>query len=592
MGKVKKIFTSFRILALLALLFFAVITIQPDPWNKGVAIRSVLKNSSASDAGMVSPLPSDKPMFREVIFEVNGKSVDNEKAYYASLEGIQPGDEVRLRTRSSYTQEGSKRRFSFFKKNHEYTLTVKPVYKETVLNETERVVVPTVVTENRTMNGTTIQVNKTVNVTEYRPKILREVIGAQDLGLKIYDAPNTNLKKGLDLQGGTRVMLQPAETVSSADLELVMDNLKQRLNVYGLSDIAVRKVTDLQKNQFILIEVAGANEEEVRDLIGRQGKFEAKIGNDTVFKGGEDIKNVCRTPDCSSPVDPRRPCGMAADNSWACRFYFSITLSQAAADRQADLTRNLTVVADGESQYLSQDLLLYLDDELVDTLRIGSDLRGKSTTDILISGPGIGPSQQDAMIDSATNMKKLQTILITGSLPVKLDVVKIDTISPALGAEFISNVLLMGLVAMVVVAAIMVIRYRDIIIAIPIIITMLSEVALLLGMAALIGWNIDLAAIAGILVAIGTGVDDQIVIVDETKQGYASEIVNWKEKLKRAFYIIMGAYFTTIVAMGPLYYAGAGLVRGFAITTFLGVTFGVFVTRPAFAALVEILEKD
>ena len=39
--------------------------------------------------------------------------------------------------------------------------------------------------------------------------------------------------------------------------------------------------------------------------------------------------------------------------------------------------------------------------------------------------------------------------------------------------------------------------------------------------------------------------------------------------------------------MFPLFGAGAGLIRGFAITTILGVTIGVFITRPAYAAILE-----
>ena len=44
--------------------------------------------------------------------------------------------------------------------------------------------------------------------------------------------------------------------------------------------------------------------------------------------------------------------------------------------------------------------------------------------EIAISGSGVGISERDAMFDALNNMKRLQTILITGSLPVKLDIVK------------------------------------------------------------------------------------------------------------------------------------------------------------------------
>ena len=59
-------------------------------------------------------------------------------------------------------------------------------------------------------------------------------------------------------------------------MELIISNLKERLNVFGLSDVVVREASDLEGNQFILIEIAGADEEEVRELISKQGKFEAK----------------------------------------------------------------------------------------------------------------------------------------------------------------------------------------------------------------------------------------------------------------------------------------------------------------------------
>ena len=54
----------------------------------------------------------------------------------------------------------------------------------------------------------------------------------------------------------------------------------------------------------------------------------------------------------------------------------------------------------------------------------------------------------------------------------------------------------------------------------------------------------------------------------------------------------MAAYFTTSVAILPLYFTGAGLLKLFALTTFVGITFGVFITRRAYAAVIEILLKD
>ncbi|MBI2657163.1 MMPL family transporter [Candidatus Woesearchaeota archaeon] len=410
-----------------------------------------------------------------------------------------------------------------------------------------------------------------------------------DLGLRVFEAPSTNIRKGLDLQGGTRVLLQPEVKLSQYDISILIDNMKERLNVYGLSDIVIRDANDLVGNQYIIVEIAGATEEEIKDLLARQGKFEAKIGNRTVFRGGNDIVYVGRSAQ-EARIEGCSPNG----NEWSCRFSFSITMSQEAAQRQADATKDLAVVYDsisGRSDYLSEKLELYLDDKKVDELNIGADLKGQAVTQISISGPGIGANQQVARDNTAQNMKRLQTILITGSLPVKLSIVKTDAISPVLGEGFVKNAVIMSLLAMLSVAVVLAIRYRKMLIAFPILVTMLSEVLILLGIAALFKQNIDSAAIAGLLVAIGTGVDDQIVITDETLKGETANVYNWKEKVKRAFLIIMLAYLTVVVAMIPLIFAGAGLLKGFAITTIIGVTIGVFITRPAYSSFVEIMLK-
>jgi len=228
----------------------------------------------------------------------------------------------------------------------------------------------------------------------------------------------------------------------------------------------------------------------------------------------------------------------------------------------------------------------------VDELQIGSELKGSAVTQIAISGSGQGGTQQEAVDDALTNMRRLQTVLTTGSLPVKLEIVKTDAVSSTLGKEFTKNALLMAVLAIIAVSIVLGIAYRRFIIVTPIVLTMLAEVILVLGFAALIKWNIDMAAIAGIIVAVGTGVDDQIVITDETLHGEARSIYNWKQKLKNAFFIIMSAYATLVVAMIPLLRAGAGLLQGFAITTIAGVTFGVIFTRPAYAAIIEILVKE
>ncbi len=85
------------------------------------------------------------------------------------------------------------------------------------------------------------------------------------------------------------------------------------------------------------------------------------------------------------------------------------------------------------------------------------------------------------------------------------------------------------------------------------IVTGLSEVYILLGFAAAIGYPLDLSVIAGFIAVIGTGVDDLIIIADEV-MGEGSETGRvFQSRFRKAFWVIGAAAATTIVAMSPLW---------------------------------------
>lgn len=579
-GKLKRALTNPRIAVALIFILFMLFALRPTPWNEGVMIKSVAKESAAEIAGVQNPKPNTPPLSKEVITAINNKPIKKLEDYYNLVKTLKINQTIQVKTNKGL-----------------YKLVAKEAYQVIDLNKTEEITINELQEVNETINGTTRLVNKTVPVKKTANVTIKKPLGkVEDLGFRLDNAPVTNIRKGLDLQGGTRVLLKPAEKVDVDTLNMMVDSLKERLNVYGLSDIIVTTVQDKpgflgEPNRFILVEIAGATEEEVKDLLARQGKFEATIANQTVFRGGQDITYVCRTAECSG-IDPNRGCGQA-NNVWNCGFMFSIALSPEAAQRQAGITKGLTVITDRSGRYLSEPLKLFLDDQEVDTLQIASDLQGRAVTDIAITGSGTGKTRDEAIRNTLENMKRLQTILITGSLPVKLDIARIDTISPTMGVQFVNNALLAGLAAFAGVIVFLLIAYRRILIALPIALTSLTEVISTIGFYALFGWSLDLAAIAGLIVAVGTGVDDQIVIMDETlRKETTTAFYNWKERIKRAFFIIFSGACTEVVAMLPLLFSGAGLLKGFALTTIISVTVGVLITRPAYAALIQILYEE
>ncbi len=403
--------------------------------------------------------------------------------------------------------------------------------------------------------------------------------------ISVANIEKTRIKTGLDLSGGARALIS-AEGVklSSNEVNDLIAVTSERLNVYGLKDIVVRPVKDLSGNNYMLIEIAGSTPEELENLISQQGQFEAKIGNKTIFRGGEeDITYVARTGEQS---------GIYRCDSYeggdVCNFRFPISLSENAAEKQAETTKNLgTNVTNPE--YLNEPLDLYLDGQIVDSLLISKDLKGSKTTQIQISGSGKGATRTEAYDSATANMKQLQTVLITGSLPFKLQIEKLDTISPLLGQKFINTILIAGIASILAVGLIIFLRYRKIKLSLAVLLTSLCEVLIILGISALFSRNLDLPAIAGIIAAIGTGVDSQIIILDESQM---SHILSLKQRIKRALFIILGTYVTTLFALLPLIWAGAGLLKGFAITTIIGISAGVFITRPAFSEMVKKILKD
>lgn len=437
--------------------------------------------------------------------------------------------------------------------------------------------------------ATTLEANQTVRVktTATTYSLVNDPI--LGLGFSVVDAPTSNLRKGLDLSGGTRVFLQPVEEVDETVLDQIVDSLELRLNTFGLSDIVVRKVTS--PDQYIIVEIAGATQEEVRDLISAQGKFEAKIANQSVFTGDE-VKYVA-TSTAGQNVAYVEQCS-GQSGFYQCSWRFNAVISEEAAQRFGEITRDVPL--EGES--LRDPLDLYLDDELISNLSISANLRGRSdVTNPSVSGASTGSTEALAFEAAQAEMKHLQTVLQSGSLPVALEIVNDYSISPSLGAEFLNNALLVGAVAILIVTIIVYIRYMRFAIAVPMALCMIWEVGLLLGLAAVVGWQLDLAAIAGIIIAAGTGVDDQIVIADELLRGKKRKEkklgnINWSSKMKAAFFIIFAAYFSTVVAMLPLWFAGAGLLKGFAFVTIAGVSFGVLITRPAYAKLVELWMRE
>lgn len=502
------------------------------------------------------------------------------------------------------------------------------------------------------------------------------------IGIDVVDLESTNLEFGLDIRGGTRIILSPKENATSEMLDQIISTLDTRANIYGLTEIRFFPVTSLTGDNYIQVEATGVGRSVVNELLSKQGKFEAKVSKPVFLTGGEgtfDLRdnqypvellendsvmigddvydlnetfeldgiefeyvNVTSTldeliflgtayegEDIELVYSDQQHSGVIPRGNYF-SFYFTILVSETGADRFARITSGIPSQLDMNSgdYYLKDSMIfLYIDESLVSNLKIGSTLGGKIYTTPSIDG--MRETREAAFKEKAN----LQTILRSGALPVGLETVSVGVISPTLGRGFVTSALMAAGLAAVIVVIIIFIRYRTFKIALPLVLTGLSEIIIILGLSAnndaviwmpvlmlnlvviglawwkkqeidaiawigailiplfgFLSWTIDLPAIGGIIAAIGTGMDNMIVITDETITGEKSRKILYtvKDKIKRAMFIIFGSASTTIAAMVPLMTLGVGLVRGFAITTIIGVLVGILITRPAYAKIVEM----
>ncbi|MBR9679290.1 MAG: hypothetical protein GON13_03410 [Nanoarchaeota archaeon] len=516
--KMKELYKNYKLWILALMLIASIIFIHPNITAKGVEITSA-KN----------PAPSDiKGQFLTgiEINYLNFVEINNVQDYAQAISQIQPNDTIKLTT--------------LIEKN------------------------PFIYAEQ----------------TAY-PFIAEQKDNRTNIGIQVKQIEPTKLSFGIELNGGTKLVLQPAEEITEQDYENLLDILRRRLDLFGVKGATVTTITDLSRNKYVQVQLASVTNEEAIDLISKEGKFEAKVGNTTVFLG-TDIIDVCLSSgaQCAYYVRPLD----SGSGSVIWEFVFGIAISKEAANKFAATTLQLAENTTSGQCYLNETIDFYIDDEIIEgaSLGIPCDLKGK-----IILNPSI-TGKRTTQEDAQAEMRYLQSILQSRSLPVKMEILSAESVSPIQGQMFIQNIFIVFIISIILVDLIIAIRYKNPKLIIITIFISLSEIFITLGIAAGIGWTLDIASIAGIIASVGTGINDQIVILDEVEE---KKDVSLKRRIKSAFFIVIAAYFVSVASMIPLFFAGAGLLRGFALTTIIGISVGVLITRPAFAELIKIVKK-
>ena len=362
------------------------------------------------------------------------------------------------------------------------------------------------------------------------------------------------------------------EEVTKNTQEMTKEVLNEKLNIWGLKEIPITPVG----SNILLVDLAGIDLSTAQDIVTTPGKFEIRV--QTTNNTSEHVLWGDRITAVNIPK--------MQDGAWGVGF----TLNSKGA-REFGVAAVKYGAADDPDAH---ELIMLLDDREVYSAplnpTLASDLKGLYE---IYGEDGDWPSRglvanTGSGDEGEIEARQLQVHLSAGALPVQVTVIGSGQVPASLGAQFKEQSLIAGLFALLTVALVIFLRYRQKNILIPMIATSVSEVFMILGFATLIGWQLNLPAIAGIIAVIGTGIDHLVIITDEVLyEGKIPSLKVYLSRISKAFAIIFAAAATTIIAMSPLLWMGFGALKGFAITTIIGVLIGVLIARPAYGRVIR-----
>ena len=401
---------------------------------------------------------------------------------------------------------------------------------------------------------------------------------------------------GLDLQGGTQIVLEAQDTervrVDSDVASRTVEVLRRRVDALGVAELSLQRSGDRR----IIVELPGvADPDEAVEVIGRTAQlaFRPVLGvvaeqptttaapdaapPDDVFEGEGGERLRLGPPTVTGEAVGSARAGLSGDLSsqWQVEVNF-----RGEGDRQwAELTGQAACAPAGDPR---RRVAIVLDRDVISSPQVspevacGQGIRGGST---VITGDF---GEREA--------KDLALLIRAGALPVPVEIVEQRTVGPTLGDAAVRASVQAALIGAALTILYMIAYYR--------LLGVLAAVALLayglVSYAALlaIGATLTLPGIAGFVLAIGMAVDANVLVFERSKDEHASGRsvrTAVPAGFRRAWTAIADSNATTLIAAGLLFFYASGAVRGFGITLSVGVVVSMFTALVVTRTLVELL---
>jgi preprotein translocase subunit SecD len=380
------------------------------------------------------------------------------------------------------------------------------------------------------------------------------------------------IKQGLDLQGGTEVTLEADMSgVEAQDRQDALDSAKEviarRVDLYGVSEPSIKTVVSHDSYRISVALPGVSNPDEALNLIGQTASLDFY-----------DLPIATDSPKYSD----LKPTGLTGKDLKKASVSFD------SQNGQPQISLQFT--SEGGKKFGE----------------ITSRNIGKPVWILLDGQVQMYPTVQQAITDgnavingqyTIEEAKQIVIMLNAGALPIPIKIIKQQNIAPTLGADSIHSSIKAGSVGLGLVALFMILNYGWL--------GFLADLGLLvyglltLAVYKIVPITITLPGLAGFILSIGMAVDSNILVFERMKEESrkGNDFLGSMELgFGKAWDSIKDAniatLITTFVLFNPFdwtFLNSSGMVRGFALTLFLGIAIslftGIFVTRNLLRAL-------
>ncbi|MCI1821522.1 MAG: protein translocase subunit SecD [Megasphaera sp.] len=351
----------------------------------------------------------------------------------------------------------------------------------------------------------------------------------------IYPLANS-IKQGLDLQGGTHIVLEAVDTpdapVTDDSLSRVVTIIERRINEMGLTEPIVQK----EGARRVIVELPGEKDpQKAIETIGKTAVLEFKDESGATRMTGKDLKTA------KEQIDNGK------------KNVVAIEFTDEGAKKFADLT----------ASNVGHQISILLDGQVLTSPVVNEAITGGKA---VITG---SKTLEDA--------KNLAILLRSGALPVKVQVLEVRTIGPSLGQDSKIKSEKAFAIGIVLIMIFLVAIYR--VSGLVANVALLVYIMILLAILKYLNATLTLPGIAGIILSMGFAVDANILIFERFKEEVLigkSLRTSMEAGFRRAFSTILDANVSVMIAAIVLIVMGSGTVKGFAVNLALGIIVSMF----------------